>query len=231
MNQPGRWLSRVSPREELSPAQLVKLGDLSPYGQHQALWKLFNANKSERNGRAEFLFRCDKKNSLPVFYLLSQRKPLDILGTWLIESKALDPDIRAGDRLAFKLRVNPTISKPVDAGRRGKRHDAVMDAKVRLGWKEIPLAQRPPLAQVVQDAGEKWLCSRQARLGAQIDENLRADGYRTWRRQGSKGIELATLDFEGSLRVTNADRFVQSMFDGIGPAKAFGCGLLLVKRV
>jgi CRISPR system Cascade subunit CasE len=231
MNQPGRWLSRVSPREGLSPAQLVKLGNLSPYGQHQALWKLFNVDKSERNGRVEFLFRCDERNGLPVFYLFSRRKPLDISGTWLIESKALDPDIRAGDRLAFKLRVNPVISKPVDAGRRGKRHDVVMDAKVRLGWKEIPIDRRPPLAETVQEAGGKWLRSREERLGAEIEKNMRADGYRIWRRQGSKGIELATLDFEGSLNVTNPELFLQAMFEGIGPAKAFGCGLLLVRRI
>jgi CRISPR system Cascade subunit CasE len=231
MNQPGRWLSRVSPREGLSPAQLVKLGDLSPYGQHQALWKLFNVDKSERNGRVEFLFRCDENGGLPVFYLLSRRKPSDHSSTWLVESKRLDPDIRVDDRLAFKLRVNPVISKPVEAGKRGKRHDVVMDAKVRLGWKEIPIGRRPPLAEIVQEAGEKWLCSRQERLGAKIEKNLRADGYRTWRRQGSRGIELATLDFEGSLRITNAECFLQAMFEGIGPAKAFGCGLLLVRRI
>lgn len=231
MNQVDYWLSRVSPREGLSPAQLVKIGDLSPYGQHQVLWKLFKVDKSERNGRVEFLFRCDEKNGLPVFYLLSRHKPSDISGNWHIESKALHPDIRAGDRLAFKLRVNPVISKPIDGKRRGKRHDVVMDAKVRLGWKEIPLVQRPPMAQIVQDAGEKWLRSRKEMLGAEIDENLRADGYRTWRRQGSKGIKLATLDLEGSLSVTNAERFLQTMFEGIGPAKAFGCGLILARRI
>jgi CRISPR system Cascade subunit CasE len=57
------------------------------------------------------------------------------------------------------------------------------------------------------------------------------DGYRSWRQRGGKGIALSTLDFEGHLTVANAEIFRTALFSGIGPAKAFGCGLLLVRRV
>jgi CRISPR system Cascade subunit CasE len=58
------------------------------------------------------------------------------------------------------------------------------------------------------------------------------DGYRTWRQHfGSKGIELATVDFEGTLEVADPARFLDALVRGVGPAKAFGCGLMLVRRI
>jgi CRISPR system Cascade subunit CasE len=56
-------------------------------------------------------------------------------------------------------------------------------------------------------------------------------GYRTWRQRGGKGIALSTLDFEGGLAVTDPERLRVVLLAGIGPAKAFGCGLLLVRRM
>lgn len=231
MNHETYWLSRIRPREGLAPAQLVRLGGLTPYGQHQALWKLFKVDVAARNGRVEFLFRSDERNALPVFYLLSRRKPMNAEGIWRIEYKPFRPNIRVGDRLGFKLRVNPIFSKSTGKNQRGKRHDMVMDAKRRMGWKEMPLEQRPVLSHLVQEAGGKWLRARAHGLGVEIDDNLRVDGHRVWRRQGGKGIDLATLDFEGSLSVIDPECFCCALFEGIGPAKAFGCGLMLVRRI
>ncbi|MBU4427334.1 MAG: type I-E CRISPR-associated protein Cas6/Cse3/CasE, partial [Proteobacteria bacterium] len=42
---------------------------------------------------------------------------------------------------------------------------------------------------------------------------------------------LRTLDFEGKLKIVDADRFKKSLFNGIGSAKAFGCGMMMVKRI
>ena len=40
-----------------------------------------------------------------------------------------------------------------------------------------------------------------------------------------------SMAIEGKLKIVNADRFKKSLFNGIGSAKAFGCGLMLVKRI
>lgn len=69
-------------------------------------------------------------------------------------------------------------------------------------------------------------------LGCSLDAKaLRVDSYNTWRQQRGKGIELATQDFEGDLTVTEPEKLIVSLLSGVGPAKAFGCGLLLVRRV
>lgn len=232
MNGEPHWLSRVTSRPDINYRQLVGLGALDPYGQHQVLWKLFEVAEEERTERAEFLFRTEKKDDLPVFYVLSQRQPRDRAGLWDIESKPYQPDIQIGDRLAFKLRVNPVVTRAREAGSRSKRHDVVMDAKYQMNWKNLPEGQRPTLAYLAQEAGGTWLRARAERLGCKFDDaTLRADGYRTWRQHSAKSIELSMLDLEGCLMVADPKSFKDALCKGVGPAKGFGCGLLLVRRV
>ncbi|MEK6583319.1 MAG: type I-E CRISPR-associated protein Cas6/Cse3/CasE [Nitrospirota bacterium] len=38
------------------------------------------------------------------------------------------------------------------------------------------------------------------------------------------------MTYEGLLRVNGADTLAALLENGIGPAKSFGCGLLLVRR-
>lgn len=42
---------------------------------------------------------------------------------------------------------------------------------------------------------------------------------------------FSSVDFTGELQVTDIEKFENALFSGIGPAKAFGCGLMLVKRI
>ena len=234
MNAPLHWLSRVTPKPEVGYKDVMALGSLDPYGQHQALWRLFDLPPKE--ARADqpvpFLFRAEQLNGLPVFYVLSEQCPQDRQALWRIESREFTPDIRAGDRLGFKLRVNPVVSRAAEKGQRGKRHDVVMDAKQRMGWKSLPESDRPSLAHLAYEAGACWLRERQENIGVVLDEAaLRVDGYRNWRRRGGKDIALATLDFEGGMTITDTARLFEALLHGIGPAKAFGCGLLLLRRL
>ena len=232
MNAATHWFSRITPRPGLGFKQLVGLGDLDPYGQHQVLWRLFDLPPKEERTiqRAPFLFRAEQQDGLPVFYVLSAQCPQDRQNLWRVEAKPYAPNLRPGDHLAFKLRVNPTVSRSAK-GERGRRHDVVMDAKQRLGWKELPETGRSSLAYLAYEAGARWLRDRQTRLGVHIgNTDLRVDGYRTWRQRNGKRIALSTLDFEGGITVIDAPQFRAALLDGIGPAKAFGCGLLLVRR-
>ena len=44
-------------------------------------------------------------------------------------------------------------------------------------------------------------------------------------------LSFSTADFSGELTVFDPSAFVMTLRNGIGPAKAFGCGLLLVHRL
>jgi CRISPR system Cascade subunit CasE len=48
---------------------------------------------------------------------------------------------------------------------------------------------------------------------------------------GKKVFTIRTLDFEGRLKIVDSDRFKKALFQGICSAKAFGCGMMLVKRI
>ena len=61
---------------------------------------------------------------------------------------------------------------------------------------------------------------------------LQAEGYR-WHALPQKGrtAGFSSVDFEGLIEVTDPGLFVNALYQGIGPAKAFGCGLMLIRRV
>jgi CRISPR system Cascade subunit CasE len=46
-----------------------------------------------------------------------------------------------------------------------------------------------------------------------------------------KTAGFSSLDLTGEVVVTDAERFTHLLMHGIGPAKAFGCGLMLVRRL
>jgi CRISPR system Cascade subunit CasE len=89
-----------------------------------------------------------------------------------------------------------------------------------------------PLALLAHEAGSCWLREHEEQFGCRFDtDRLRVDGHRVHRMQSRRGIVLATLDFTGELEVMDAKSFLSDvLLKGIGPAKAFGCGLMLVRR-
>lgn len=51
--------------------------------------------------------------------------------------------------------------------------------------------------------------------------------------KGAKGEKagFSSVDFEGELEITDVETFTKALYSGIGRSKAFGCGLMLVKRI
>lgn len=238
------FLCKITPKPDLSFRQIIKIGDLDPYGQHQTIWKLFDLPRQEKKEKADFMFRfeTDKKNKLPLFYVLScKQPPRDLEGIWDIEFKEYNPDIREGDRLAFNVRVNPVITKkpsePDPNPKKRKRHDIVMEAKTRLKNEGIPKEDWPHINEIIHSAGIEWLKVRAEKNGfifsdGEDGKEIRVEGYQIHRffRKG-KETNFSSLDFTGTLSVINPNLFKKILFNGLGPAKAFGCGLMLVRRI
>jgi CRISPR system Cascade subunit CasE len=92
---------------------------------------------------------------------------------------------------------------------------------------------------VADCALETWLSERGERNGFVIARDTKrnflkfqAEGYR-WHALPKKGrtAGFSSVDFEGEIGVSNPALFLDALFTGIGPAKAFGCGLMLVRRI
>ena len=217
------YFSRLQLKPEAVRQSALRDMTGNAYHSHQALWDLF---PGEAGQRRDFMFYLDEAAFPPKLFILSKRKPEDRQNIWQMESKIYNPDLRSGDQLGFLLRANPVVRKD------GKRHDVVMAAKHRLKT-QATSDKMPAQSVLAQQAGEAWLMARQARLGVAW-LGIQVEGYQTRRLKKGKShaqIQLSTLDFSGLLRVVDARLLKEALFAGIGPAKGFGCGLLMLRRV
>lgn len=86
---------------------------------------------------------------------------------------------------------------------------------------------------------ETWLIDRGKTHGFTVVRDgkrgllkFQAEGYR-WHSLPKKGRNagFSSVDFDGEIEVIDPTLLVEALFTGIGPAKAFGCGLMLVRRI
>ena len=204
---------------------------------HRLVWALF-ADGPDR--RRDFLWRQVKPGE---FLILATRPPADPHGLFTLESKPFAPALRPGQRLQFDLRANPVISTPRGPGLRGKRHDVVMHALSGLATADRAAARE----QATCEAGAAWLARQGEHAGFAFDpEQVHMDGYDRVRiPRDDRGVPTrervgcpdrrtdiiySVLQFQGVLTVADPGRFMAALLHGFGAAKAFGCGLMLIRR-
>jgi CRISPR system Cascade subunit CasE len=226
------YFTLIKLRKNLLPRDIAGLNGGDGYSFHKLLWNLFSDGPDRRR---DFLYRFEAIKGMPTFYTVSERKPVDSGNMWDVHSKPYDPKLQKGDRLSFTVRVNPIRSKRDENGRQ-QRHDVVMEAKNKVGFKNLPTDQRPHVGTLIQDAGIDWLKARSTENGFSFeDTNVRSDGYfqhKLFKGKNTQPITFSTLDLNGILSIIEPATFVEKcLFQGIGPAKGFGCGLMLVKRI
>ncbi len=229
------WLSRVRLGSAASVKALMPLlqQDAGP-GSHRSVdvdrrlvWSLF-ADGPDR--RRDFLWR---RMDDGAFLVLSARPPEDRHGLFEIdEPKTFAPVLAAGDRLRFSLRANPTVRKAKEPGKRhAPRHDVVMDTLHPL--RDGSRAEHRMAA--IRGKGFDWLARQGCKAGFEIrGEELLCEGYRQHRIDrgaGKSALSFSSLDFEGVLEVQDPDLLPSAIARGFGPAKAFGCGLMLIRRL
>lgn len=187
---------------------------------HRLVWSLFAGDAKQQRS---FLWREDQNST---FYILA-RQPPGASEIFDLESKVFSPNLRPGDFLEFSLRANPTRAyKPHGSKARGKRTDIVM---AQLYRKHERAAKR---SEIISEAGRCWLTEQGQKHGFQLAAAPRVDGYNKLQipRIGGNRIEFSTLDFSGMLQVNDPAVFSAALLHGFGQAKAFGCGLMLIRR-
>jgi CRISPR system Cascade subunit CasE len=204
------------------------------YLEHQWLWRFLPAPPGTARS---FVFRRRDVDGLPRFYVVSKREPVAPSSHWQVQSTPYAPSLDAGDWLSFDLRANPVVTTRNAAGK-AARHDVVMQEKKRLlsanglaCWADWTAPDRPALPDLVRRTCSQWLLARCARLGIAVDPaSLSIEGYEQHRgKQGE--LRFSSVDFSGDLQVLDADALRQALFLGVGHAKAFGCGLLLLRPI
>lgn len=224
------YFSKIQLKKEgLDVKRVTDMMGGSDYEYHKFLWKLFGKTKNQKRN---FIYKRRHANGWPLFYTVSEDIPEDHEGLWEIDTKEYRPKLHNGMRLAFSLTANPVRTEKIGDTKKRKRHDVVMDAKHKLKEQGVNKKDFPSMVEVVQKTGFEWLNSRAEKNGFSLDERqVRVDGYDQKHFYKKKAeVRFSTLDFEGLLTVTDPSLFLQILFKGIGPAKSFGCGLMMVRR-
>ncbi|MCX8507427.1 MAG: type I-E CRISPR-associated protein Cas6/Cse3/CasE [Rhodobacteraceae bacterium] len=197
---------------------------------HRLIWALF-ADGTTR----DFLWRTEGQGR---FLILSARaRAADGAGLFdRPEVKPFAPDLRSGDRLAFVLRANATRTRKTatDPGARGARVDVVMNALYDLPSGRNSDDRRNSRMAAATSAGQDWLAGQGAQAGFALHSFEAADytvvrlPAHTGRRGGQP--QFGVIEAAGVLTLTDPSAFLPRLAAGFGRARAFGCGLMLIRR-
>ena len=186
----------------------------NPYEIHRVLWTLFPDNP---DASRDFLFRVGQSDRSQAEILMqSLREPAQSSkDARIMGCREYPLSLNAGQRLRFLLVANPVKMIDDEAGRKNADGE--------------PKKCRVPLVR--EDDQRNWI-ERKFQDVATL-ETLLVDPVSTLRfRKGkeNRAGKIQPVSFQGILKVEEPDAMLTIVRNGIGPAKAFGCGLLSLAR-
>jgi len=203
----------------------------SPQRMHAAVLASFpDPPTGDLAGAPRVLWRLDQDLERYFLYVVSPTEPdfahLAEQAGWPTTergtSKPYAPlldGLRAGQQWAFRLVANPTRYVPAKDGGRARRL-----AHVTVAQQEQWLLER------AEGHGFRVTATRAPGDGQEVgvpDVAVTRRATRAFARSGAPDqVTLGTAQFDGRLEVVEPDRLRRSLVAGIGPAKAYGCGLL-----
>ncbi len=127
--------------------------------------------------------------------------------------KAVDLSFQTGQILGFRLRANPVKRLFKD----------IPDKNLKKGQRIGLFEEADQLAWLQRKADDHGFGVGHVHI---VDE-----GFHGGKTRDDRKLKFFAVRFEGHLRVTDPDAFLEAVKQGIGPAKAFGCGLLSLAPV
>lgn len=192
-------------------ATIARLRFRDVYDWHQAVWKAFPGRDDQQR---DFLTRLDERDD--GFRLLIVSPEIPTRPDWCPpdawQTKPIPETYFSKRRYAFQLCANPT-KKVTKLG---------PDGQPTKNGKRVPLHTREEYVAWMQ---------RKAEQGGFVIEadTLRTiqQGRENFQKKGAAGTHTA-VEFQGVLTVTDPDKFHETFTRGIGSAKSFGFGLLVI---
>ena len=187
---------------EVPWAWALKQGLGDPYKLHQWIW---DALPDDPDASRDFLFRSDVKNGILRILLLSERVPSQS-GNVEWKTTEVSGTFLGYGAYRFQLRANPTFRRASDH----KRLAFFDEGKIR-----------------------EWFTRKFTDAGCDVQE-LETTAPRKLQFRKGAGTHPGTVysvDASGLLLVHDETRFRAAFDVGIGPAKGFGFGLLLLQPI
>lgn len=197
----------------------------SPQRMHAEVLNLYPDPSTGSQGETpRILWRLDHDGAKMFLYVVSPQIPdfsklVEEAGWHTAPGESRDyapllDNLKAGDSWGFRLMANPVRYIKPEGAPRGKR---VPHLTVRYQ--------------------EQWMLEQAEKNGFSVgqDELGKTFGLTYRRKQrfqrGDQNVTVSMARFDGTLAVEDPELFRQALVRGIGPAKAYGCGLLTVARV
>ena len=181
---------------------------------------LYRVEANERRGNVVLLVQSRVRpdwGGLPVGYLADCRGDLENPATKSV-SEAMTA-LREGQLLRFRLRANPTKKVDTKSGPDGRR---------RHGRRVDLRTETEQIAWLARGAGAAGFSLVPVRPGRDIPAVRIGSAEKLLGRGKGSNVTLVGVLFEGLLRIADPDRFRRTLEEGLGPGKAFGCGLISV---
>ncbi len=206
-------------RVTLSQEEVARQQFYGVYGWHKAAWGLFPKMPDARRDDLGFLFRVDENEDEFRLTVASKAKPQR--SSWCQEDHWLFRQLESGYlehcKYLFKIRINPTRTtrKNPDQSLREKkhgRHEAILKIPELKEWFLLKAKQN----------GFNVLDIPELEIAPPVFHHLSKKG-----REGT----IVSVDFKGALEVVDRGLFKKAFEQGIGRARSFGFGLLILKPI
>lgn len=199
---------------DCATARRLRLWKLDSYAWHQAVWKAFPGRDGQQR---DFLTRLDERGGGFRLLIVSPQIPTrpDWCPSEAWQTKPIPERYFSRRRYVFELRANPT-KKVAKLG---------PDGQPTKNGQRVPLRKREELVAWIKHKGEQG--------GFEIEtDRLRTIPYgpERFQKNGSHGTHTA-VEFQGVLTVTDPQKFHGTFTCGVGSAKAFGFGLLVIAPI
>jgi len=221
----------------LDPSARTVRADLAdPDGLHKTVMRMFPSNLGERaREQLGVLHRLDDGQAgrpvvlvqskqapdaaaLPRGYLVDLTKDAELAFSGVAENPSIRnvegerAGIATGHQFLFRLKASTTRKILTKTGPDGRRSNG----------KRVPVNG--------DEARLEWL-RRHAAAGGFTFSDLRVNEVRARGHQGPERVRVAGAIFDGTLCVGDLALFQRALTNGVGPAKAYGFGLLSIRQV
>jgi CRISPR system Cascade subunit CasE len=232
------YLSRLLP--SIRNAQARR--DLAnSYDMHRTVMRAFPSADVGGPGRVLLRVDVEQETQQAMVLVQSEKQPdwVKLATDYLAQPpkwKELVWSFQKGQRLRFRLRCNPTIKQRVDQHEQGKRMGLLREED-QVAWLARSAARAGFCVNAHRMDGVDYFAltvipeglTRGAIVGSGNQPDLTVSSEGTIRsRKGEQVVTHLGVRFDGLLTVTDADIFHRALACGIGPAKAFGFGLLSI---
>lgn len=209
------YLTEITLQDEAA----ARLFPSNPYNWHRTVWKFF-PNRQQR----DFLYRVDYNSRGLRLMILSAERPLSPFSEncAVFKCREIPESFFSHTFYRFQIRVNPTKRIMVDA-RTGQRVEGGMRVPV-TGDREL-IAW---LSRKGQTAGFS-LPSLAAPDDSRFYLSVLPEPRLQFKKKENARAHHASVQFTGILRVEDEGMFRRAFAKGIGSAKSFGFGLLMLQ--